>query len=366
MGWSVIWSPKNSQYLKGPSNYFLYAVNLGKEYLKLSETDNAYQIQEMIFKDLYDALEYAKMNPKLVYMTNYIQFMITEAQKYEQFESCSLGWRVIENEILNIHVDQYKNQQLYIEAIKSDLKRDIKDFEVFEDWCMIASELENTKRLSLNGPFDFLFCCVGFKSRVCIVFEDCEFEFSLYNKLPMSLESFDLVFETGVIINFSYTGNQLYSFKPEKVQRYKIIAVKLNFNRPNLTLPIDETSLQHQQNSEANFSKMSLEFTRICQRTLKTMLQLRVDPLKPKVNIAVQEKFGTVLKGAEIEIQLTIMNTTGFPISFGCDLGKTVDLGPEESKIIVLKRGIYSETLQIKVNISLNSNICPLFYLGII
>ena len=350
MGWSVIWSPKNGQLLKGPSNYFLYAVNLGKAYLKVSENDDAYQIQEMIFKDLYDALEYAKMNPKLVYLTTYIQFMITEAQKYDQYSAYSLGWRAIEEEILNISVDQYKNQQLYIEAIKGDLKRGVKDFEVFEDWCMITSELENTKRISLNGPFDFLFCCVGFKKRDCVVFEECEFEFSLYNKLPMSLESFDLVFETGIILNFSYTGDRLYSFKPEKVQRYKIIAVKLNFTRPNLTLQIDEASLQHQQNSEANFSKMSLEFTRICQRSLKSMLQLRVDPLRPKVNIAVQEKFGIVLKGAEIEIHLTIMNVTGFPINFGCDVGNTVDLGPEESKIIVLKREIYGETLEIKVN----------------
>ena len=118
MGWSVIWSPKNGQLLKGPSNYFLYAVNLGKAYLSIREWRCLSNTRNDIQGFVWCIGVRQKMNPKLVYMTTYIQFMITEAQKYDQYSAYSLGWRAIEDEILNISVDQYKNQQLYIEAIK--------------------------------------------------------------------------------------------------------------------------------------------------------------------------------------------------------------------------------------------------------
>ena len=101
LGWSVIWTPKNGHLMRGPSNYFLYAVKLAKIYLKISE-DDVYQIQEMIFKDLYDALEYANMNSKLVYMTNYIKFMIIEETRQPDIIVTSLnGWKVLEEELLN-------------------------------------------------------------------------------------------------------------------------------------------------------------------------------------------------------------------------------------------------------------------------
>ena len=107
---------------------------------------------------------------------------------------------------------------------------------------MIASELENTKRISLNGPFDFFYSvALGLKTAMCCIWEMWIWILD-FQQITNVFGIFDLVFETGIIINFSYSGNQSYSFKPEKVQRYKIISVKLNFNRPNLTLQIDETS----------------------------------------------------------------------------------------------------------------------------
>ena len=146
--------------MRGPSNYFLYAVKLAKIYLKISE-DDVYQIQEMIFKDLYDALEYANMNSKLVYMTNYIKFMIIEETRQPDSIVTSLnGWKVLEEELLNLSINQSKNHQSYIEAINGELHRGIKDFEAFEDLCMIASELDNSRRISLTGNFNFLFCCI--------------------------------------------------------------------------------------------------------------------------------------------------------------------------------------------------------------
>lgn len=362
LGWSLIWSPKNGQLLRGPSNYFLYAVKLAKSYLKVSESSDVYQIQEMILKDLYDALEYAKMNSKLVYMTKYIEFMITEYTgdtTAVNINSLCAGWKVLEDGLLVSSIKQYRNQQSYIKVIKGELLRGIRDFSNFDDWCMMVSEceLDTTRRPSFNVSSDFLFCCVGFKQRNCLVFEECEIELSIYTKLPMELESFDIVYSDSRFTNnfvCCTQGGGVYKFKPEKVGKLRIQAVKLNFSRPNLSLRFEETSLQHQQNSEKNFPKMSLDFTRKCQKTLKSMLQLRVEPLKPKVKITVQdiEEEIIILMGSEIEVKVTLSNETYLPclIDLVVDEGIVgLELGPEECKEIGIKAKIFGGPLVIKV-----------------
>ena len=357
LGWSIIWSPKNGQLMRGPSNFFIYAVKLAKSYMKTSE-DEVYHIQEMVLKDLYDALEYAKMNSKLVYLTKYIEFMIIEeTQQHDQMITSKCGWKALDDELLKISTNQFKNQQSYIEAINGELERGITDFNTFEDWCMIVSELGNSKRLSLNNANEVLFCCVGFKRRNCLVFEECEFELSIYTKFPFILESFDICFESQVV-KMNYTPSGVFKLKPEKVGKLKIQCVKLHFARPNVTIQIDENHLQHQQNSEQNYRKMSLEFSRKCQGTLKSMLQLRVDPLKPKIKLVIEEINGVILRGSEVEMKLCLRNETELPITCTLDTSHctalnnsavTIDLGPVESKDIVMKYKVYSKTIIITV-----------------
>lgn len=359
LGWSLIWSPKNGQLMRGPSNYFLYAVKLAKEYLKVSEAE-VYQVQEMILKDLCDALEYAKMNDKLVYMTKYIEFMIAEYTQHTEIGSL-YGWNLLEDDLLESSINQYKNRKSYTEAIKGELSRGIRDLNTFEDWCMIAS---TTGRLRLDIlSSDFLFCCVGFKKRNCLVFEECEIEFKMETVPSMVLESFEIIYsDTTYRSSFKYCTEYgtVYKFKTEKVGKLKIQSVNLNFSRPNLTLRIDESCLQHQQNSEKNFSKMSLEFLRKCQQTLKSMLQLRVDPLKPKVKFTFKDPEGIVLKDSEIELRMTLQNETFLPCLIETR-GITIDLGPEETKDIIMNM-----RAQRSIFITVHTNIMESTYLILI
>lgn len=359
LGWSGIWCPKNGQLMKGPSNYFLYAVNLAKEYMKETESiEEIYQIQEKILKDLYDALEYSKLNEKLVYTTKFIQLLLLKETK--DFSSIIPsgydGWKCLEDFIFELQVDEYRKSSSYVEAINLNLKMGIKDFSMFEDWCMVLSELNNTKRPSFACKTDSLFCCIGFKRRSCVVLDECEFYISFYTKFPFMLESFDICFDSKVV-NFEWDsqfenfGN--FRIKTEKVGKLKIQSIKLNFKRPSLTLRIDETSLQHQQNSEKNIHKTSLEFGRLCQRTLKSMLQIRIEALKPKISIKAESVDNLVLLGSEVDIMITVKNETDFPIiCFIMNLKDPIQLGSHDQINTTIKMKIKNRTISITVQIA--------------
>ena len=381
--------------MRGPGHFFIYGLIEVEKYLKYfnsHEENNIYQIQEMIMKDLSEALDSSVNNTKLEYFVDFIQILILK-QFIGTFQDDSIefinylktskkikGWKFIESFILKKSISlSIREGQNYEQAVIDTWRcnEPIEDFNLFEDWCfMNASVIDaggnaysyagadsstptirnnaHTCPIRLNFNADeskYVFCNVKFSRRRCEIFEPCEIELNIlstkYTFKPESIGIF-LNDEESDPITFICTENdhfipgKVQSFKsefiPTKIGKVKISFVTMQLERPFLALQFDESCFLHQ--SEEKVGRENIEFIRICQSTSKTNLKVEVEPLRPKVTFSLQFKESKmILMESDLAVLLNIKNETIHSIMASFQFENKehdVYLGPKEVKTLGL------------------------------
>lgn len=311
------------------------------KYLKTSQTVQDYQCQEMIMRDLAEALDSAVKNPNLSYLVDYLQLMILEQYFTQSLISESREflnylknsdkikkWSTIEAEVLSKSVIEAKACQNYQMAVidewqKMDEKQ--KDWESFEDWCLIHSQ-SSQEPVRINFPLHkaALQCNVRFMKKSCIVNEVCPIELNILNiqSVEFHPESIGIFFDNDTVEPLTFICKN-ESFKPGKITKFKgdlrptrrfgngkikISFVTMQLRKPFLALQFDDSFFLHQQNCE-KLKVNSYQFSRICQTTLKSQLTLKIEPLRPKINVEIMiQEYSILLSGSVIPVCVSIKN----------------------------------------------------------
>ena len=329
---SSIWCGKNEFLMRGPAHFFIYSLNVIKKY----SGDDVYQVQESIMRDLGDALDSALKHAGLGHFVDYLQLQILE-QYFKQSlieesgafinylkESTKLkGWKLIEKEVLKKSILLAKSQQNYQIAVVDEWRigGEIEDSDSFEDFCLMHAQIfqEPIRLIFYNNLIN---CNVKFTLKTCEIFEECQVELNIYTSKKcrpfdcFEVESIGIFFDNEQVEPITFHSDNVYclkpgeilklksSFNPTRIGKLKMAFVTMQLKRPFLALQFDDSVFFHQQNQNSE----SLEFWRICEKTLKTNLTLKVEAIKPKLKVEILMKKGTKLAFTEIPFLLKITN----------------------------------------------------------
>ena len=264
-------------------------------------------------------------------------------------------------------IDTWKLSTL-INNNMNNLKYHKQNFEIFQDWCLIHQQITN-ESIRLNFPKlpnNILFCTVTFMNEACQVLDFCEIELNIYNGgmfdfFPESIGIFfDIVdgdgdnknvniktienqddyneniiepltficnddeskFEIGKIVTFKGTFSPSLVLSKSKTiirKQVKISFVTMQLKNPFLALQFDEFCFSYRErelnnsSSNNNINNYNREFSRLCEKTSKKQLYLKIEPVKPKVLIEFDFNCEDLVVGIWHVVKLKITNLTKFP-----------------------------------------------------
>lgn len=398
---SSVWSKENEILMRGAAHFLIYSLKIIRKY----SGEEVYEVQELKMRDLSDALEFALKSPHLSHFVDYLQFLIIEQYfcqslieesgpfiNYLKESSKIKGWKLIEKEIWKRSIIIAKSQQNYKTAVQDSWKLKISSSNTndVEDWCLIHAQMfQEPIRLNFSST-DIINCNLRFHKRRCEIYEECQVELNIYTKRDCGFEVFEvesigIFFDNEQVepITFtcesalastntncvtSTTNDYTYNsglnlrpgkilrlvkpFTPSKVGKLKISFVTMQLKTPFLALQFDDSAFLHQQNSE-KFSEESLEFVRLCQKTLKSSLSLKVEALKPKIQVDFLVN-SFALAYTEVPISVTVSNIMEHAVItefLHCNEKYEINLGPKEVQNLSLrhKTSAIEEPVNIKV-----------------
>lgn len=396
---SSVWLKENEILMRGAAHFLIYSLKIIRKY----SGEEVYEVQEMKMRDLSDALESALKSPHLNHFVDYLQFLIIEQyfcqslmEESEPFinylkESSKIkGWKLIEEEIWNKSIILAKSQQNYKTVVQDSWKLKISSSNTndVEDWCLIHAQMfQEPIRLNFSST-DIINCNLRFHKKRCEIFEECQVELNIYTKRDCGFELFEvesigIFFDNEQIEPITFTCESaivsstcttsitndynnrsnlglrpgeilrlVKPFTPSKVGKLKISFVTMQLKRPFLAFQFDDSAFLHQQNSE-KFGEESLEFVRLCQKSLKGNLSLKVEALKPKIQVDIMVN-SFALAYTEVPISVTVSNIMHYAVItelVHCNKKYEINLGPKEVQSFSLrhKTSAIGEAINIKV-----------------
>lgn len=374
--------------MRGPAHFFIYGLSQVEKYLKYHT--EAFQIQEMILLDLSEALDSALKQANLGYFVDFLQILILNQYisssiddskafiNYLKTSTKIRKWKFIESDILKKSVEEAKREQDYQTAVIDEWQKGIEDSGSFEDWCLMYAQMyqEPIRLVNVNK---YIYCNVRFLKRTCEIFQPCGIELNIYIRksdkevVVFKPESIGIFFDNESIDPITFDCQE--ELKPGEVKTFrsefvpsklckngklKISFVTMQLKRPFIALQFDDSCFFHQQNCPSEkFLYESMEFIRLCQETLKNMLTLRIEPLKPQVEVNIQYKESFVLVGSELAVLLNFENATehatmtNFTFNY---VDFKIELGPNESRSIGVKYKVPNEVHCIKIKVNTNTH----------